>query len=92
MNTDFHGFDHAHLLGERAMHPIAPCWPRHAALFVVAGSSEAASSALQGARRPESGAARAVQTCAGTSGAAALALAWHAHHGTLGRIQLPFLG
>ncbi|MDO5692471.1 MAG: hypothetical protein Q4G70_08310 [Pseudomonadota bacterium] len=39
MNADFHGFDHIHLLGERAMHPIAPRWPRHAALLVLAGTS-----------------------------------------------------
>ncbi|MDO5691955.1 MAG: hypothetical protein Q4G70_05640 [Pseudomonadota bacterium] len=38
MSTDFHGFDHIHLLGERAMHPIAPRWVRHAALLVLAGT------------------------------------------------------
>ncbi|MDO5693197.1 MAG: hypothetical protein Q4G70_12110 [Pseudomonadota bacterium] len=37
MNTDFHGFDHVHRLGERAMHPIAPRWACHAALLVLAG-------------------------------------------------------
>ncbi|MDO5691108.1 MAG: hypothetical protein Q4G70_01320 [Pseudomonadota bacterium] len=39
MSTDFHSFDHIHLLGERAMHPIAPRWPCHAALLVLAGTS-----------------------------------------------------
>ncbi|MDO5691373.1 MAG: hypothetical protein Q4G70_02690 [Pseudomonadota bacterium] len=39
MSTDFHSFDHTHLLGERAMHPIAPRWARHAALLVLAGTS-----------------------------------------------------
>ncbi|MDO5693653.1 MAG: hypothetical protein Q4G70_14465, partial [Pseudomonadota bacterium] len=39
MSADFHGFDHVHRLGERAMHPIAPRWPRHAALLVLAGTS-----------------------------------------------------
>ncbi|MDO5692860.1 MAG: hypothetical protein Q4G70_10325 [Pseudomonadota bacterium] len=39
MNADVHGFDQVHLLGERAMHPIAPRWPRHAALLVLAGTS-----------------------------------------------------
>ncbi|MDO5692628.1 MAG: hypothetical protein Q4G70_09135 [Pseudomonadota bacterium] len=40
MSTDFHGFDHVHLLGERAMHPIAPRWlAAQAALLVLAGTS-----------------------------------------------------
>ncbi|MDO5692879.1 MAG: hypothetical protein Q4G70_10420 [Pseudomonadota bacterium] len=39
MNAGFHGFDHIHLLGERAMHPIAPRWTCHAALLVLAGTS-----------------------------------------------------
>ncbi|MDO5692249.1 MAG: hypothetical protein Q4G70_07190 [Pseudomonadota bacterium] len=48
MSTDFHGFDHIHLLGERAMHPIAPRWPRHAALLVLAGTSLPRPRALPG--------------------------------------------
>ncbi|MDO5692989.1 MAG: hypothetical protein Q4G70_11015 [Pseudomonadota bacterium] len=39
MSTDFHSFDHIHLLGERAMHPIAPRWPCHAAVLVLAHTS-----------------------------------------------------
>ncbi|MDO5692529.1 MAG: hypothetical protein Q4G70_08600 [Pseudomonadota bacterium] len=40
MSTDFHSFDHIHLLGERAMHPIAPRWlAAQAALFVLAGTN-----------------------------------------------------
>ncbi|MDO5691997.1 MAG: hypothetical protein Q4G70_05905 [Pseudomonadota bacterium] len=40
MSTDFHSFDHIHLLGERAMHPIAPRWlAAQAALLVLAGTS-----------------------------------------------------
>ncbi|MDO5691709.1 MAG: hypothetical protein Q4G70_04400 [Pseudomonadota bacterium] len=39
MSTDFHSFDHIHLLSERAMHLIAPRWPCHAALLVLAGTS-----------------------------------------------------
>ncbi|MDO5691454.1 MAG: hypothetical protein Q4G70_03100 [Pseudomonadota bacterium] len=39
MGTGFRSFDHTHRLGERAMHPIAPRWPRHAALLVLAGTS-----------------------------------------------------
>ncbi|MDO5691203.1 MAG: hypothetical protein Q4G70_01825 [Pseudomonadota bacterium] len=38
MSTDFRSFDRVHLLGERAMHPIAPRWPHHAALLVLAGT------------------------------------------------------
>ena len=53
MHIDFSRFDHVHLMGDSAMHPIAPRLTRHAALS---------------------------------------RLAWHANHGTLGRIQLPFLG
>ena len=32
MQTDFSRFDHVHLLGDSAMHPIAPRLTRHAAL------------------------------------------------------------
>ncbi|MDO5692410.1 MAG: hypothetical protein Q4G70_08005 [Pseudomonadota bacterium] len=40
MSADFHGFDHVHLVGERAMHPIAPRWlAAQAALLVLAGTS-----------------------------------------------------
>ncbi|MDO5691335.1 MAG: hypothetical protein Q4G70_02500 [Pseudomonadota bacterium] len=40
MSTDFHSFDQVHLLGERAMHPIAPRWlAAQAALLVLAGTS-----------------------------------------------------
>ncbi|MDO5691776.1 MAG: hypothetical protein Q4G70_04745 [Pseudomonadota bacterium] len=49
MNTEFLGFDHAHLLGEYAMHPIAPRWPRHAALLVLAHTSALHPRALPGA-------------------------------------------
>ncbi|MDO5692725.1 MAG: hypothetical protein Q4G70_09635 [Pseudomonadota bacterium] len=48
MNADFHGFDHVHLLGEGAMHPITPRWPRHAALLVLAGTSLPRPRALPG--------------------------------------------
>ncbi|MDO5693306.1 MAG: hypothetical protein Q4G70_12680 [Pseudomonadota bacterium] len=40
MSADFHGFDHIHLLGARAMHLIAPRWlAAQAALLVLAGTS-----------------------------------------------------
>ncbi|MDO5694015.1 MAG: hypothetical protein Q4G70_16305 [Pseudomonadota bacterium] len=48
MSTDFRSFDRVHLLGERAMHPIAPRWPRHAALLVLAGTSLPRPRALPG--------------------------------------------
>ncbi|MDO5692961.1 MAG: hypothetical protein Q4G70_10865 [Pseudomonadota bacterium] len=50
MSIDFHSFDHIHLLGERAMHPIAPRWPCHAALLVLAGTSLPRPRALQDTR------------------------------------------
>ncbi len=59
MNADDMGHDGIHHLGECAMHPSAPRWARHAALFVLAHRS---------AQRP------------------------HALPGTLGRIQLRFVG
>jgi hypothetical protein len=83
------------------MHPPAPRSGRHAALLLLAGSTDstgstgskpAASSPLQGAGLAETGLLRAVQQHAGAVGAAALSLAWRPDHGTGGRIQLPFPG
>ncbi|MDO5692584.1 MAG: hypothetical protein Q4G70_08900 [Pseudomonadota bacterium] len=48
MGTDFRSFDHTHLLGERAMHPITPRWACHAALLVLAGTSLPRPRALPG--------------------------------------------
>jgi hypothetical protein len=39
MHTQFFSFDGLHLLGDSAMHPIAPRPSRPAALFRLAGSS-----------------------------------------------------
>ena len=55
-------------------------------------TGHAAGPLLQSAAQPEAVPVRAVQRRAGAFGAAALTLAWHADHGTGGRIQLPFLG
>ncbi|MDO5693257.1 MAG: hypothetical protein Q4G70_12420 [Pseudomonadota bacterium] len=38
MNAGFHGSDHVHRLGESAMHPIAPRWPRHGTLRLMHGA------------------------------------------------------
>jgi hypothetical protein len=95
MGTMIQRFKLAHPLGESAMHPPAPRSGRHAALFLLAGSTgskPAASSPLQGAGLAETGFLRAVQQHAGAVGAAALSLAWHPDHGPGGRIQRPCLG
>ncbi len=48
MLIDFSGFDPAHLEGQRATHPIAPRWPHHAALLVLAGTGLRRPHALPG--------------------------------------------
>ena len=46
MHIDFSRFDHVHLMGESAMHPIAPRLTRHAALLRLVGKEPTALSRL----------------------------------------------
>ncbi|MDR1968187.1 MAG: hypothetical protein LBQ32_05775 [Burkholderiaceae bacterium] len=48
MDIDIVGFDHVHLLGERATHLPAPRSPRHTALLLLAGMSLPRPRALPG--------------------------------------------
>ena len=88
MNIDFFGFDGVHLLGDSATHPMEPLATRLGSLLLLAGRSCSWSSRLRGAAMPEAWPAQAVQTCAGTFGAAALALPRRAASGPLGRVLL----
>ena len=49
MCIDFFRFDHVHLIGDSAMHPIAPCLTRHAVLLRLVGASPLRCLALPGA-------------------------------------------
>jgi hypothetical protein len=48
MNTMFFAFNKAHCSGDAAMHPPAPCSPRHTALLLLAGMSPPRRRALSG--------------------------------------------
>ena len=48
MDIDFARFDHVKLIGDNAMHPIAPCLTRHAALLRLVGKSPLRCLALPG--------------------------------------------
>jgi MYXO-CTERM domain-containing protein len=58
MGVDFRAFDHLHLLGECATHPIRPPSGALAALLVLAGIS---------LRRPRALPAHPMTTCSGAS-------------------------
>ena len=48
MHIDFSRFDHVHLIGDSAMHPIAPRLTRQAALLRLVGRSPLRCLALPG--------------------------------------------
>ena len=48
MDIDFFRFDHVHVMGNSAMHPIAPRLTRHAALLRLVGRSPLRCRALPG--------------------------------------------
>ena len=48
MHIGIFAFDHIHLMGESAMHPIAPRLTRHAALLRLVGRSPQRCRALPG--------------------------------------------
>ena len=48
MHTDFSRFDHVHLIGDSAMHPIAPRLTRQASLLRLVGRSPPRCRALPG--------------------------------------------
>ncbi|MBS0313967.1 MAG: hypothetical protein JSS05_07220 [Proteobacteria bacterium] len=52
MDIDFIGSDHAHRLGDRAMHPSAPSTTRRAALILLAHGSARRRRALPGTPWP----------------------------------------
>ncbi|NDP49356.1 MAG: hypothetical protein GZ085_13420 [Sulfuriferula multivorans] len=48
MKSSIFSFNHVHLLGESATHPMALCLPHHTALLRLAGSSPLRCRALSG--------------------------------------------
>ena len=48
MHIDISRFDHVHMTGDSAMHPIAPRLTRHAALLRLVGTSPLRCRALPG--------------------------------------------